>query len=261
MLYKKGDKIAFLNEPLKGVVVDCISPTQVLVECKGIEMSVSVSEIIRVTHIPKVEGKHIFPVKKADRSIDDTPNLDRNAADYCKLKVGDLVNFMGDNLKGKVVAILHENNYEIEIEEGFSVSVNRLEIEKIWAQDIKVDYKQLKRKKMIDENNSSNQVSKSHQAPSIFFHDYEIDLHKENLIQSWKGLSNFDIVSIQLSSFRKRFNQALVNNEHLLVVIHGVGKGVLRNEIYNYLRQFPDIKVGPADTNIYGMGASEIRFN
>ena len=97
MLYKKGDKIAFINEPLKGVVVDCISASELLVECKGIEMSVSVSEIIRITHIPKVEGKHIFPVKKADRSIDDTPNLDRNAADYCKLKVGDLVNFMGDN--------------------------------------------------------------------------------------------------------------------------------------------------------------------
>ncbi|GIR12434.1 MAG: hypothetical protein CM15mP23_10090 [Cryomorphaceae bacterium] len=35
------------------------------------------------------------------------------------------------------------------------------------------------------------------------FHDHEIDLHIENLIESWKGLSNFDIVSIQLSSFRK----------------------------------------------------------
>ena len=111
MLYKKGDKIAFLNELLKGVVVDCISPSQVLVECKGIEMSVSVSEIIRVTHIPKVEGKRIFPVKKADRSIDEFPNLERNATYYNKLNVGDLVSFMGDNSKGKVVAILSDNNY------------------------------------------------------------------------------------------------------------------------------------------------------
>ena len=75
MLYKKGDKIAFLNEPLKGVVVDCIGASQVLVECKGIEMTVSVNEIIRITHIPKVEGKHIFPVKKADRSIDESPQF------------------------------------------------------------------------------------------------------------------------------------------------------------------------------------------
>ena len=260
MLYKKGDKIAFLNEPLKGVVVDCISASQVLVECKGIEMSVSVSEIISITHIPKVEGKHIFPVKKADRSIDEFPNLDKNASDYNKLKVGDFVNFMGDNSQGKIVAILPENNYEIEIEAGFTIPANRLEIEKKWAQDIDVDDKRLKLQKKIDENKRSNQVSKSHQVPSKFFNDHEIDLHMENLIESWKGLSNFDIVSIQLSSFRKRFNQALVNNEPYLVVIHGVGKGILRNEIFNYLRQFPDIKVGPADPNIYGMGATEIRI-
>ena len=260
MLFKKGDKIAFLNEPLKGVVVDCISTSQVLVECKGIEMSVSVSEIIPITHIPKVERKHFFPVKKADRSIDESPNLDRNVSDYNRLKVGDLVNFMGDNSQGKVVAILPENNYEIEIDAGFTIPVNRFEIEKKWVQDIEFDEKQLKRQKKIDKNKSSNRVSKPHKAPSKFFHDHEIDLHIENLIESWMGLSNFDIVSIQLSSFRKRFNQALVNNEPFLVVIHGVGKGVLRNEIYNYLRQFPDIKVGPADTKIYGMGASEIRI-
>mgnify|MGYP001255622679 FL=1 len=260
MVYKKGDKIAFLNESLHGVVIDCIGNSQVLVECKGIQMAVSVNEIIRITHIPKVEGKHIFPVKKADRGIDEFPNLDRNASDYNKLKVGDLVNFMDDNSNGKVVSILPENNYEIEIEAGFTIPANRLEIEKIWVQDIKVDDKQFKRQKKIDENKNSNRVSKSHQAPSNFFHDHEIDLHIENLTESWKGLSNFQIVSIQLSSFRKRFNQALINNESFLVVIHGVGKCVLREEIYNYLRQFPGVEVGPADAKIYGMGASEIRF-
>ena len=260
MEYKKGDNVAFLNEPLKGVVIDCIGASQVLVECKGIEMAVSVNEIIRITHIPKVEGKHIFQVKKADRSIDESPNLDRNPSDYNKLKIGDLVNFMSDNSQGKVVAILAENNYEIEIEAGFTIPANRLEIEKIWVQDIEVDDKQLKRQKRIDMNKSSHQVSKSHQAPSKFFQSHEIDLHIENLIESWKGLSNFDIVSIQLSSFRKRFDKALVNNESFLVVIHGVGKGILRDEIYNYLRQFPGVKVGPADRKIYGMGASEILF-
>jgi len=258
MLYKKGDKIAFLNEPLKGVVIDCIDDSRVLVETKGIEMAVSVNEIIRITHIPKVEGKCIFPVKKADRRIDEFPNLERNASVYNKLKVGDLVSFMGDNSKGKVVAILSDNNYEIEIEAGFTIPVNRLEIEKIFVQDIEIDDQQLMRQKKIDKNNNFHRVSKSHQAPSKFFHDHEIDLHIENLNHSSMDLTNFDIVSIQLSSFRKRFNQALMNNEPFLVVIHGVGKGVLRQEIYKYLRQFPDIKVGPADSKKYGMGASEI---
>ena len=129
-------------------------------------MSVSVSEIIPITHIPKVEG-NIFPVKKADRSIDESPNLDRNGSDYNKLKVGDLVNFMGDNSQGKVVAILPENNYEIEIDAGFTIPVNRLEIEKKWVQDIEFDEKQLKRQKKIDKNKSSNRVlnlTKLHQS-------------------------------------------------------------------------------------------------
>ena len=176
MLFKKGDKVAFLNEPLKGVVIDCISASQVLVECKGIEMAVSVNEIIRITHIPKVDGKHIFPVKKADRSIDESPNLVRNASDYNILKVGDFVNFMSDNSKGKVVAILSDNNYEIEIDAGFTIPANRLEIEKIWMNDIEVDDKQLQRQKMIDDNISSNQVSKSHQTPSKFFLKISIKL-------------------------------------------------------------------------------------
>ena len=261
MVYKKGDKIAFLNEPLKGEVIDCIGDSQVLVNCKGIEMAVSINEIVRITHIPKVEGKNIFPIKKADRSIDKSPNLVRNESDYNKLVIGDLVIFIDDNLKGKVVAILKGNNYEIEIEPGLTIPVNRLEIEKIWVQDIEVDDKQLKHQKMIDENKISYKVSKSHKAPSKFFYDHEIDLHIENLIESCRGLSNFDIVSIQLSSFRKRFNQALINNESFLVVIHGVGKGVLREEIYNYLGQFSFVEVSPADAKIYGMGASEIRLN
>ena len=104
MLFNKGDQVAFLNEPLKGVVIDCIGTSQVLVECKGIEIAVSVNEIICINHVPKVAGKHIFSVKKANRNIDESPNLVRNASDYNKLKVGDFVNFMSDNSKGKVVA-------------------------------------------------------------------------------------------------------------------------------------------------------------
>ena len=75
------------------------------------------------------------------------------------------------------------------------------------------------------------------------------------------GLSNFEIVTIQLSYFKDRFHDALKDNEPSLVVIHGIGKGVLKQEIYNYLAQFPNIKVGPADAKLYGMGASEIRID
>ena len=258
MVFKKGDYVAFLNESLHGVVKDYIDTFQVLVECKGIEMAVSADELVRISHIPKVDGKHLFPVKKENKNIDDLPNLKKNAKHYNKLEVGDLVNFMSENLKGKVVSILSDDNYDIEIEPGFTIPANRLEIEKILVTDIEVDDKKLKYQLKKNINRDSKLISKSNQPSPKYFHSHEIDLHIENLVTPWRGLSNFEIVSIQLSCFRKRFDEALINNEPFLVVIHGVGKGVLKDEIYQYLSQFSRVKVGPADAKIYGMGASEI---
>ena len=261
MIFKKGDKVAFLNEPLKGIVVDYIDDSHVLVDCQGIEMDVSAQELIRITYIPKVEGKHVFPVKKEDRKIDELPDLEKKADDYSKLSVDDLVSFMSDSTKGKIVSILSDSEYEVEIEDGFTIPANRLEIEKIWVKDFEVDEKGLKSQIKKDLNKETKQESKSNQEPQKFFSHHEIDLHIENLTDSWRALSNFEIVTLQMSYFRKRLYQALENNEEFLVVIHGVGKGVLKEEIYKYLSQFPNITVGTADAKLYGMGASEIRIS
>ena len=258
---KKGDLVAFLNEPLKGVVIDCINDSHVLVECDGIEMDVSAQELIRISYIPKVDGKHKFPIKKEDRSIDDVPNLEKNPDAYSTLSVGDQVSFMSDNTKGSIVAIIDANHYEVEIEDGFNIPAHRLEIEKVWVEDIEVDEKALKSQIKKDLAVEKKQKSISNQAPGKYFSHHEIDLHIENLIDNWQGLSNFEIVSKQLSYFRKRLFQALENHEEFLVVIHGVGKGTLKQEIDKYLLQFPNIFIGPADPKIYGMGASEIRIS
>lgn len=258
MEFKKGDKVAFLNEPLKGVVVDVINHSHVIVDCNGIEMDVSARELIRISFIPKVEGKHVFPIKKEDKTIDDIPSLEKNIEDYKKLVVGDQVSFMNDNTKGVIVSVLNEKEYEVELEDGFTIPANRLEIEKVWVNKIDVDDKGLSIQLKKDLKKESVKTSKANQTSQKFFNHNEVDLHIENLSDSWKGLSNFEIVTIQLTHFRKRLHQALQDNEPSLVVIHGIGKGVLKEEIYKYLIQFPNISVKPADAKLYGMGASEI---
>ena len=169
MIFKKGDKVSFLNEPLKGIVVDYIDDSHVLVDCQGIEMDVSAQELIRITYIPKVEGKHVFPVKKEDRKIDELPDLEKKADDYSKLSVGDLVSFMSDSTKGKIVSILSDSEYEVEIEDGFTIPANRLEIEKIWVKDFEVDEKGLKSQIKKDLNKETKQESKSNQEAQKFF--------------------------------------------------------------------------------------------
>lgn len=260
MEFKKGDKVAFLNEPLKGIVIDCINDTYVLIDCEGIEMDVPKQELIRINYIPKVEGKHVFPIKKGDKTIDEIPNLDKEVEDYKQLSVGDQVSFMSDNTKGKIVSILNNQEYEVEIEEGFTIPANRIEIEKIWITDIEVDEQGLSRQIKKDLKKEISKSSISNQTAPHYFNHNELDLHIENIRDSWQGLSNFEIVTAQLSHFRKRLHQALEDNEPSLVVIHGIGKGVLKQEIYKYLAQFPNITVGPADAKLYGMGASEIRI-
>ena len=260
MEFKKGDKVAFLNEALKGIVIDSINETHVLVVCNGIEMDVSKQELIRINYIPKIEGKHVFPIQKEDKTIDELPNLDKNIKDYKKLAVGDQVGFMSDNTKGVIVSILNDQEYEVEIEDGFSIPVNRLEIEKIWLTDITLDERAVRDKIKKDLKKEEVRLSKSNKTAQKYFNHNELDLHIENIRDSWSGLSNFEIVTAQLNHFRKRLHQALEDNEPSLVVIHGVGKGVLKQEIYKYLLLFPNISVGPADVKLYGMGASEIRI-
>lgn len=262
MDFKKGDKVAFLNEPLKGIVVECINDTHVTVDCNGIEMDVDVRELIVINYIPKLEGKHVFPIKKKDKTIDELPNLKKKVEDYNKLVVGDQVSFMNDSTKGVIVSILSDQEYEVEIEDGFTIPANRLEIEKVWVSEISVDQKGLSNQLKKDlQKSHSSAASKPHKEGVSYFSHNECDLHIENITDSWKGLTNFEIVTIQLNHFRKRLHQALEDNEPSLVVIHGVGKGVLKEEIYKYLTQFPNIVVKPADAKLYGMGASEICIN
>lgn len=260
MVFQKGDKVAFLNEPLKGVVVNCINDSHVLVECNGIEMDVSAKELLKISFIPKVEGKYVFPIKKEDKQIDEIPNLQRKASDYKSLAIGDSVSFMSDNTKGTIVAILSKDEYEVELLDGFSIPANRIEIEKIWVNDFSFDEKAIKGKIKKDLKKTTSPSSIAHKSSPKYFQHNEIDLHMESLMDSCKGMTNFEIVTIQLNQFIKRLHEALEDSEPYLVVIHGVGKGVLKNEIYKYLEQFPNIKVGPADVKLYGLGASEVKI-
>ncbi|MEO7924593.1 MAG: Smr/MutS family protein [Chitinophagaceae bacterium] len=88
-----------------------------------------------------------------------------------------------------------------------------------------------------------------------------IDLHIEKLADDWKHRSNYEILSLQLKTFEKYYDLALAHHQHSLIVVHGVGEGVLRNEIHDILRLKREVK---SFVNQYhpsfGYGATEIFF-
>lgn len=88
-----------------------------------------------------------------------------------------------------------------------------------------------------------------------------VDLHIEKLSNDWKGLSNFEILTIQLHEFEKFYNLAVSHRQPNLIVIHGVGTGKLRHEIHEALKLKKEVRsfANQYHPN-YGFGATEIFF-
>jgi hypothetical protein len=89
-----------------------------------------------------------------------------------------------------------------------------------------------------------------------------VDLHIEKLTDSWKHLSNFEILSLQLKEFEKFYELAVAHYQPSLTIIHGVGAGKLKDEIHAILRTKKEVKSFVNQyTAAYGYGATEIYFS
>lgn len=88
-----------------------------------------------------------------------------------------------------------------------------------------------------------------------------VDLHIEKLTDNWKKLDNIEILGIQLSAFEKWYDLAVAHHQPSLIVIHGVGEGVLREEIHSLLKAKKEVRhfINQYDPR-FGYGATEILF-
>ena len=88
-----------------------------------------------------------------------------------------------------------------------------------------------------------------------------VDLHIEKLTEHWKGLSNFEILTIQLRNFERYYQLAVAHHQPNLIVIHGVGTGKLRNEIHEILKTKKEVRTFANQYHEnFGFGATEIFF-
>jgi hypothetical protein len=88
-----------------------------------------------------------------------------------------------------------------------------------------------------------------------------VDIHIEKLVHDHAHLSNSEILDIQMKEFEKWYEIAVMQNQDFFIVVHGVGNGVLRNEIHEFLKYKKEVK---SFINQYhpsfGFGATEIKF-
>ena len=86
-----------------------------------------------------------------------------------------------------------------------------------------------------------------------------VDLHIEKIIDNFNGKSNGEILAIQLKEFEKWYNLAVLHRSHSLIIIHGIGKGKLKEEIHQLLKGRKEVKSFVNQyTERFGYGATEI---
>jgi hypothetical protein len=116
----------------------------------------------------------------------------------------------------------------------------------------------IERLRMIKEINRQDKKSIPHNNPD-FFVEKEIDLHAENLMDSFKHMSNHEILQVQLRHFQKHLEEAITNRYYKIVFIHGVGNGRLKQEIHTILKNYSEeVKFQDASYKKYGYGATEV---
>ena len=88
----------------------------------------------------------------------------------------------------------------------------------------------------------------------------EVDLHIEILVDSYKGLSNGEILEIQLARFQTALDLGMRSGTKRMVFIHGVGNGKLKHEILRLLDTQYAGKVRYQDASFkeYGYGATMV---
>jgi hypothetical protein len=87
----------------------------------------------------------------------------------------------------------------------------------------------------------------------------EVDLHIEEIVEDSSGLTNGEIISIQMGRFETALETALRSKVQRIVFIHGVGNGRLKHELRKKLdRKYPDLKYQDASFREYGYGATMV---
>jgi DNA-nicking Smr family endonuclease len=170
-------------------------------------------------------------------------------------EIDDSVEVLDDTIRGKVVAV-RGNEITIETNEGFMMNFSATELVKI-SSEIKVSNYEVAKIKSEKANAKKKQAPvrrpKERNAPKM-----EVDLHIHQLTKTTKNMSNFDMLNLQLDTAKRQLEFAMRKRIQKVVFIHGVGEGVLKEELCFLFGRYDNLKFYDADYQKYGVGATEV---
>ncbi|GAB5418478.1 MAG: hypothetical protein Crog4KO_02360 [Crocinitomicaceae bacterium] len=178
--------------------------------------------------------------------------------------VGQQITFLHEQGGGTVLEVLGVGKFKIEDDHGFERICLKNEIAPVYGTDYKIDEAAIAG---INEDETfataRKAQSKTHIGGRSGYDVWELDLHIESLTDSHSGWTNTDIVRKQLMELRSFVKRARAKRIRKIVVIHGVGTGVLKEEVRDFFRDLEGIEMYDASYQEYGKGATavEMRYN
>lgn len=175
-------------------------------------------------------------------------------------KKGDSVLVLDEDMSG-VIKSISGDVITIESEDGFDLQFSASELIKTNSSTtLKHEaFSNASAKEIISEKESGKKKKpvgikpKERTQPAM-----EVDLHIHQLTNSVKGMTNHDMLTLQLDTAKRQLEFAMRKRIQRVVFIHGVGEGVLKIELEFLFGRYNNVKFYDANLQKYGLGATEV---
>jgi smr domain protein-possibly involved in DNA repair len=174
------------------------------------------------------------------------------------VNIGDYIEVLDDTIKGHVVRVTPQEVTMLSTE-GFELSFRPDEVVVISEEvPIKsafatIDEESLRKDVLPKRHQKAPLTKREKSIPPM-----EVDLHIEQLVDSTRNMTNYDMLTLQLETARRQLEFAIAQRIQRVVFIHGVGEGVLRTELEFLLGRYPNVAFYDAEYAKYGVGATEV---
>ncbi len=174
------------------------------------------------------------------------------------MKIGDKVYVLDDAISGVVINI--ENaTVSILTSDGFEMQFQKNELIVMDGSFSKKEFSKMDISKILSEKQNQKPGKTARLKPKErTLPPMEVDLHIHQLVPKHNGMSNHDMLNIQLEEAKRQLDFAMKKKIQKIVFIHGVGEGVLRSELEYLFNRYENLKFYDADYQKYGRGAMEV---
>jgi hypothetical protein len=158
------------------------------------------------------------------------------------------------NLRMNPVKFYRQNSYEKTkyfTQNALVISLLETDIETELSQISEVELT----KAILEKEEPKTVVAKKLASPDLV----EVDLHIHELLEDTRGLTNHEMLEIQLGKFRNELESAIGNGTRRIVFIHGIGNGTLKQELRKELTtKYKKYYFQDASFKEYGYGATMV---